>query len=229
MLDGTYPGDFAIVAEGYTDQVVLEAILMGFFEDRDDLAVNFEQPPSDQTGLASGHAYGGWGLVLKYFKAKKFRQALQMNQFLVVHIDTDVAGEFGLPRREGGVELTHHQHIAKIIAHFREMVDDKALHERIVFAIAVESIECWLLPLVIDKSQAAKIKKTTGCLRLLNHALASKDDPRLSSGKNDDKDPRAYRSVAKGLAKKRSLLRAAINPGFQEFLRQLASLASSGT
>lgn len=58
---------FAIIAEGITDQVVIENILLGCFADEDEEpTVNYEQPLLDTTGQSAAPAYGGWTLVFDY-------------------------------------------------------------------------------------------------------------------------------------------------------------------
>jgi hypothetical protein len=67
--------DFAIVAEGYTDQVVLKHILLGFFGDAgEEPLINFEQPLLDTTSQRAEYSPGGWDLVIKYFQQGKYKQ-----------------------------------------------------------------------------------------------------------------------------------------------------------
>src|SRR5437764_7354557 len=99
-------GDFAIVAEGKTDQAVLRNILIGFFAGAgEEPLVNFEQPPLDATGQ-HGDPPGGWPLVMQYFQQGKFRQALQFNRYLIVHLDTDRSEDYGVPRQRDGKDLS---------------------------------------------------------------------------------------------------------------------------
>jgi hypothetical protein len=219
-----YVGDFAIVAEGYTDQIVLHAILDGFYEEADDLRVNYEQPPLDESGQHGGHAFGGWGLVLDYFKQKKFLAALQTNRYLVVHIDTDVAHDYKVPAQKGGRTLTPVEHIAEIRDYFIKLIDGAAPVERFLFAIAVDSIECWLLPLVFDKSQKAKRTKETGCLEAINNKRKKDNALPLSKADGNEKAPEVYQELSKPLKKKKGLREAALNPGFRSLVEQLEAL-----
>jgi hypothetical protein len=105
---------FGIIAEGLTDQYVIENILRGFFGGSgDDLVVNYVRPPLDATGRAEGAGKtgdkppAGWTLVFKALRDGEHKKALQFNDHVIVQIDTDVCEEkgFDVPRRENGVEL----------------------------------------------------------------------------------------------------------------------------
>ncbi|MFS8066703.1 MAG: hypothetical protein ACMG6S_10060 [Byssovorax sp.] len=93
---------FAIIAEGITDQRVIDSILLGCLgEEDDEPVVTYEQPPLDRTGLSVKSPKpepGGWTLVLQYLRDGKHLDALQFNDYLVVHIDTDVCEEPGSGR-----------------------------------------------------------------------------------------------------------------------------------
>ncbi|HWO24241.1 MAG TPA: hypothetical protein VNO30_36105 [Kofleriaceae bacterium] len=60
-------GDFAIVGEGITDQIVLQSIILAFHDGREpEPLVVFEQPPLDTTGAAGlKPPPGGWTLVVQ--------------------------------------------------------------------------------------------------------------------------------------------------------------------
>ena len=61
---------FGIIAEGPTDQTVIENILLGYFEDQvDDLAINHVQPPRPLTETP-----GGWGHVFKCLEQKRHEE-----------------------------------------------------------------------------------------------------------------------------------------------------------
>lgn len=217
-------GDFAIIAEGITDQVVLKNVLLGFFDSHDEEpVVNFEQPLLDATSRSTVHAPGGWTLVRQYFKDRKFLQALQFNKYLVVHLDADIAEELGIPLVHEGQQRTQTELVEDIIACFRDLIGEdiwSAHQSRFLFAIGSDSIECWLLPLVFDRSMKVKIKKTTGCLSAVNEELRRQGKPTLSRG--DSKDPDSYRDLSNQFARKKDVAAAAKhNPGFSRFVEQL--------
>ena len=138
---------FGVIAEGPTDQTVIENILLDFFEDQEDEPeIRFIQPPRPLTETPAG-----WGHVFKSLERKDPEDALQYNDYLVIHIDTDVQEEpgFDVPRREKGKELSVSDRVDRVVARLKQDIDDRffqANAHRILFAIAVDSIECWLLP-----------------------------------------------------------------------------------
>ncbi len=222
-MESGYTGDYAIVGEGITDQIVIEAVLQGFHGDDAEIQVAYEQPQLDATGAHGPPAPGGWTLVVDYLRKRKYIEALQVNRYLVVHLDTDIAADLGvqLPT-DGDVDAS----IDAIVSHLAGIIGNRAPIERFIFAIAVDKIECWLLPLVFDRSQPAKQKKQTGCLAAINHKRRQDDEEPLSNADESDKNPRVYRELARGFEKQAKLFDLVeggnANPGLTHFIVGLA-------
>jgi hypothetical protein len=224
-----YTGDFAIVAEGVTDHHILTAVLEGFYEKYDrELELRYEQPPIDATAEGGGYAPGGWTLVLDYFRQRKYLQALQFNRYLVVQIDTDVAEEYGVSAQVGSERLSPEQLVQAVIAKLCELLPTEVYNEvrpRLLFAIGVDEIECWLLPLVFDKGEKKKRAKMTGCLEAIDHKRRLQSETTLDRGGGRGKNPDSYRTLAKALTKRKVLNEACrCNAGFQHFVEQLEEL-----
>lgn len=115
-------GDFAIIAEGITDQIVLKNVILGFFDEQEEPVVNFEQPLLDATSQSTEYAHGGWTLVRQYFQERKFLQALQLNKYLVVHVDADIASDLGIARVVDGKQRTPAEFVGAIIEYFRRLI-----------------------------------------------------------------------------------------------------------
>lgn len=185
-----------IVAEGETDQAVIEALVYGATSGAiDDVDVNYVQPPPTRG------AHAGWELVLDWLRRERYREILPFSDLLVVHVDTDVCDRpgFDVSRNDGGRPLEPAELVARVADRLRGLIapDFLAAHgHRIVLAIAVDEIECWLLPLLVDDDRAAK---TTGCAKALQHALKLKNEPALR------KDRRSYQAVARPLRKRKQL------------------------
>lgn len=216
---------FGIIAEGPTDQTVIENILLGYFEEQEDEpAVNPIQPPRPLTETPAG-----WGHVFKSLQRKDYEGALQFNDFLVIHIDTDVQEEpgFDVPRREGGKELLLAERVDRVIARLNKDMDPRFLQanaHRILFGIAVDSIECWLLPLLYrEKKKAAK---TSGCLESANQALRKANQDALSAG--EKKFLRAYEKASIDYLKRKNLMNLrGKNPSLELFINQLDTVQSA--
>jgi hypothetical protein len=215
---------FGIVAEGITDQIVIKHILAGYFGDEDEKpSVVSVQPPPSNTTRKDGPEPGGWGLVLKFLERGEHREALQFNDYLVLHIDTDVSEQkgFDVPHREEGRELS----VAELAARMRERLERIIGAEfcaehghRLIFAVAVHSIECWLLPLIYQDNRAGKI---TGCLNEVNEARRRGNKSALST--REHKDVRSYEDASRGYTKRKQLMALHDkNPSLALFVRQLA-------
>jgi hypothetical protein len=214
---------FGVIAEGPTDQVVIENILIGYFEDQEDEPViRYIQPPRPLTETPAG-----WGLVFKSLERKDVEGALQYNDYVVIHIDTDVQEEagFDVPRREKGKELSVADRVDRVISRLKQCIDVafcQANEHRILFAISVDTIECWLLPLLYANNKAAK---TTGCLESANRALRKADEDALSAGEN--KFIAAYERASSGYRKRKTLTELHVkNPSLHLFVKQLETLRS---
>lgn len=218
-------GHFAIVAEGITDQIVLKNVLLGYFADGEEPFVNFVQPDNDATGRSGAKEPGGWTLVRKWFEERKFLGALQLNKYLIVHVDTDIVGEIGIAK---GAQHSNPELVDAVIEWFRKLIGEEVWKDhghRFLFAIGVDQMECWLLSLVFDKSQKAKQRKETGCLKAINHERLKQNKSPLSKGKDDDKDPVVYREISRGFKTREDVEKAAaLNSGFRKFLDQLLAV-----
>jgi hypothetical protein len=210
---------FGIIAEGITDHPVIENIITGYFEGQgNEIIVNPVEPPS-------AFAPGGWGNVFESLKRKDHEGALQWNNYLVIQIDTDHQEDpgFDVPRREGGKELTVDQRIERVIEKLKSYIDPafyEANKDRIIFAISVDEIECWLLPLLYSDKRAAK---TTGCLDAADRGVRKRNMPGLAAG--EKKFPAAYDFASRGYLKRKTLMkRRDANPSLGFFVQQLDEL-----
>ncbi|MGH7173169.1 MAG: phage tail protein [Gemmataceae bacterium] len=220
---------YAIIAEGPTDQIVLENILLGYFQnDEEEPTVNFVQPPPPTAVCPAPPA--GWSLVFASLRRGDPQKALQFNDYLVIHIDADVQEEpgFDVSRRENNKELSVPDRIDRIIDKLKVQMDsafyDSNAH-RILFAIAVDTIECWLLPLLHEDKKA---KKISGCLGAANAALRKANRKGLASG--DTKFPHAYEEASREYTKHKTLRKHADrNPSLQVFIKWLDKLFRNAT
>lgn len=210
---------FAVIAEGPSDFEVLRQILAAHFSDPD-IVVNQLQPAVDATSGSSSP--GGWYEVFRFIGSEKFAPAFERNEFVVIHIDTDVCEEphFGVARRHpDGSELEPDELLAATTERLIREIGPETFDQyraRILFAIAVDSIECWLLPLYYRDSRRAK---TTNCLRSLNEATSAHDGFSIDPQK---KQVKYYRKIVASLRKKKALDDCwPHNPGFRNFIAAL--------
>ena len=220
-----FTADFALVCEGVTDYAVLKNILIGYFKDQSrEPRFTQRQPDSDATGEAEWQQFGNWENVFRYLREGLHRDALESNEYLVVQVDTDDSEHpnYGVPQREGGIELSVETMVERVAAKLSEVIgpaDCATYAKRLIFAICVRSVECWLLPLW---ETGVKVAKTNGCLGTLNQALARKNESTIA----DEKKVPPYENASKGYRKRATLLaEGPKNPSLGVFLGDLGARA----
>ena len=212
---------FGLIAEGPTDHAVLENILIGHFDDPD-LTIRPLQPLLDSTDGAQRQ--GGWTQVLAYCQSSFFQGAFEQNDYLIVQIDTDCLHEkpFELDVKQAP-EVLVSQVVEKIEALIEEAFQSSFVDQyrkKILFAVAVDELECWLLPLFYSDKNASA---TNNCLYKLNTQLAK--DKRLTITPSS-KHPKYYDQLSGPFCKPKQLKQAAAkNPSLGIFINTLQAQA----
>jgi len=210
---------FGLVTEGLTDQIVIENILAGYFNSPD-LDIRQLQPERDKDN-ENKSTYGGWTLVFDYCKSRDFQEALQFIDYIIIQIDTDVSEDYNIPKQDENGEFTPQQLIEKVIEKFRGAIGDDFYsnnQEKIIFAISVHSIECWLLPLYYDTDKKKK-SQFKSCLKALNPQVDKKYKFRI-----DAKKPEYYRIISKPYRQHKVLMNHyAENPSLKNFIEEIQS------
>jgi len=214
---------FGLIAEGPTDHSVLENILVGHFDDPD-LTVRPLQPLLDATDASQRQ--GGWTQVLAYCQSSLFQSAFEQNDYLVVQMDTDRLNEKPF---ELDLKCPPETLVSQVVSRLESLMETsfeadflKKYRSRMLFAIAVDELECWLLPLFYsDKNTAA----TNNCLHKLNMQLAKQKQPTINP---KAKSPKHYDQLSRPFCRVKKLQDAASqNPSFQMFVENLTQRFSS--
>jgi hypothetical protein len=210
---------FAIIAEGITDQIIIDDILSGYFKS-EDINVKYFQPELDETDRNKTTNYGGWSQVLEYCQPKKLAKAFQLNQYIIIQIDTDVSDKhpsYGVAHQDENGEFPVDKIIDLVIEKLISIIGEEFYNnycERIIFAIAVHSTECWLLPLYYDDKKRAKTKN---CLDTLNQEIIKKEGFTI-----DRKNPDYYRKISRKYCKNKVLMdKYKHNPSFKIFIEDI--------
>jgi hypothetical protein len=193
---------FALITEGITDQAILEILLEAHYGDtgQHDIDVNPLQPLRDATDEArqAQAGFGGWERVLEFCAvSERVLEALELNDYVVIQVDTDCCEhpKFGVSYRVKDVERTVAELIEAVRQEIISRLTDNVFQknsDRIFFAIAVHSSECWLLPLY--STTAAHVKKIVACENALNSVLSRKKI-------RYEKDYRVYSDICSPLRK----------------------------
>lgn len=168
------PLSFAIAAEGKTDQRVVENILVGFFRSApSEIIVDWDHPAHQVNPDESAESWGNWLNVLEYLRRRSYQDALQYHEYLVVQIDTDCADKpgFDVALEENGVKRTADEIVTAVRTKLESLIDPvdlQAYSGKFLFAICVDSVECWLLPLHCPE----KATDENNCLFKVNGCLA---------------------------------------------------------
>ncbi len=196
--------NFALIAEGQTDIAVLENILVGYFDDPD-LNIIRLQPVSNQESA-------GWSRVVSYIATTRFQENIMNTNidFVIIQIDTDRLGS--VVDITGDTQTT----ILNVLAFLKTTISAEIYAElahKIIFAIAVDAIECWLLPLYFtkkDKEEVEKRKKNHNCLHTLKEKATVK------------KDYNTYDTLSRGFMRQKTLFEMYTqNPSLQVFVENL--------
>jgi hypothetical protein len=134
---------FALACEdSKTGKVVIKNILRGYFAIQNSQQDIAELSPPE----------GGWRPLLTYLTCERFREDVENHQFIILQIDTDVSHDFDIPHTDNlGNQLTTLELIEKVIEKLIFQMNSGQIDfyqdyaKKIIFAICVHSIECWLV------------------------------------------------------------------------------------
>ncbi|HRA72774.1 MAG TPA: hypothetical protein PLB11_08110 [Flavobacterium sp.] len=210
-----------LVTEGITDQEIISNILYGYFND-DDILINELQPLRDETDKSKAENIGGWGNLIEYCKSEVFKKSFQIIDILILQVDTDICEEYGVPKKEAGIDLTPEQLVEKVKLKFIDIIGEdfyKNFSDKIIFAISVHSIECWLLPIYYTDNKKSKM---VNCLGTLNSKLNIVEGFTIDE---NNKNFTYYEKISKIYSKRKKLiLYYKLNPSFKIFIDDLENL-----
>ena len=214
--------DFALVSEGVTDHAILKNILSGYFQQQHEPVVRREYPDPQ-----AKEKYGGWTLVLQYLREKKYEQAFQLNRYLIVQVDTDVAEDVGfdVSRQNRNGRIPIEEFIRDVAARLKDEIgeaDFTLYGDRFIFAIGVEQLECWLLPLWFTGADA---KQTVNCTTRIGKCAQLRDalnEKNYEWIRKERKEFLSYDLASRGYRKRAVLLsQGPRNPSLAAFLEEL--------
>lgn len=150
-----------IIAEGFADATIIKAIvkkLLGY--DGSEMRVLRPEEAFDETDLQAMN-FSNWQLVFESCKDKDFLSAffdlLEGDAMLIVHVDTAERGLAGYdinePVRSKGVDYADYSETLRrnVMEKIRLLVAEP-YRDRIVYAIAVEETDAWLIPLFENRT-----------------------------------------------------------------------------
>lgn len=207
-----------IIAEGKSDVSVIRNILKGILGiDLSDTTALVPDLEYDETDIykhtMSDDEYSNWTIVKhnceEKSKISNFLDYIDDDRFLIIHIDTDT-------RFEKGYEVSEPEHIVteedcgllhtNISNKMIEWLDNKYL-DKIKFAIAIQEIDSWILPIYKDsrKMSDLEIDAKDKLFREINRDRIKGFRKKVFSLEKDKLNQ--YALLSKPLSKKKILLK----------------------
>lgn len=203
---------FAVVGEGKTDYKILKNLLIGFFNNKN-LPVTRLLPKENEPV--------GWGNVFKYLSTEEFRNGVENNDYIVVQIDTKECADWEERIPNIGSDTTRIDEFVQSVKNTlieRIGLDFYRTNERkIVFAITIHEIECWLLPFITTNK--AHFSKMVGCENAVEK-IANKQG--FSIHQKNYQEGKHYDDLSQGMKNRKQLLeKSKLNPSLGLFINIL--------
>ena len=213
---------FALITEGVTDFLVLDELLNNFFKNEfeEEIEVNQIQPLLDATDTQT--TGGGWNEVIRYCKEEDLKSFLDYNDYIIIQIDADIVGGeddnfFKIPLIENRTEVYN-----EIVSKLQNGISQYTEYDKFIFAIGIDSIECWLLG-IIDKTH--KPAKVVSCITALNTEIGKDKSLKIIPPKAKENSKKTYTEISGKLKKKKDIISVSkSNLGFEKFVEQLENV-----
>jgi hypothetical protein len=217
-----------LICEGVSEINVMTRIISKYLGD--EVFVNPIEPETKmENGALVQNGYGGWQQVLNHCNDETIERILEYNDYLVIQIDTDTSILIGYDVKQMDddgqqktVEVFYQDVKNRLLKNISPEVQKK-YEGRIIFAICMNEIECWLLPLYYSDNNRCKMNN---CIYTLNQALGRKNIGGIpETDKNSPSARNVYNKILKNLKNKKSIQDCAkYHYGFNELTKQLDKL-----
>ena len=204
-----------IVSEGVSDYFILKHIVERYLKEKDVYTIPLKPKVTSKN---KQEGFGTWQGVFDYIKGDDnlIVEAVKEGcEYVVVQIDTDVSSQYGVENNPGDVQA------------FWTAIKDKltgSVHpgfpkDKLIFAICIQEIECWLIPFVSTIEN--ECQNTDRCLNIVNRHIRTKGSIDKQN-KNSQQAQRLYQYIL-GQKKKPSEIKdcSRYNFGFKELIEQL--------
>jgi len=215
---------FGVICEGPSDYRILKRIVSVFFRGNDSF-LSCYQPKQLPSGKSD---FGGWQRVLECCKNDTLKEIFEFNDYAIIQIDTDRSQDypFNVPHYGEDGQLKNYELLCEdIIKKLNCLIVQPEIQinrDRILFAICIHSIECWLLPIVYIDSHKSN---TNNCLETLNHAVQRQYKKMAflnDRNKNENAGIKVYDKIISGWKRKTDIVTSAqYNTGFNAFVKSL--------
>ena len=217
---------FALITEGVSEHRIIKHILEKYFKESN---VFFRQiqPQINNEKQKSG---GGWSEVLKYCKRDDdLKEIFNTNDYLIIQIDTDQSQtkpfNISHTKPDNTLKLVEELYFDVVEKLMRLISPEiiKAYGNNIFFAICINTIECWLLPIYYINNHKSDINT---CLPTLNKELRKKNIHVIPvANKNNSNSIRSYEAILRNWRKKQDIVNSAqYNSSFKKFIESIGTI-----
>lgn len=215
----------ALATEGKSEHWIIKHLVENYFKDTEIFFRQVQPQIFDDTQ----ESIGGWFEVLKFCeRTDDFKAALSETDYLIIQIDTDESQNlnFGVSHtKQGNIVKTHEELYADVIEKIKEIINSEVFIQysnKIIFAVCIHTIECWLLPIYFTNNHK---NNTRNCLTTLNSELRKRDLDAVPSKKQKDKRKIVYETILRNWKKKKDITKSAShNVGFSKFIESLNTI-----
>jgi hypothetical protein len=202
----------AFAGEGLTDFKVIKNLLIGFFNDKN-LPITKLKPKETEPA--------GWGNLFDYITTPEFRDGVDYSDYTIIQIDTDRCEEWKDDIKHiGDDESQIEQFIKKVSASLIKRIGNDfylANRHKLLFAICIHDIECWLMP--FNANQSAHHSKIVGCQNALEK-IAQKNG--FSIHQKYYEEGKFYEILSQDMKKHKILMQKySLNPSLKIFIETL--------
>ena len=205
-----------VVAEGISDYWVIKHIVEHFLRDEGAYTIPL-QPKITPTGRQDG--FGGWQKVFEYLSQKEYIIELAQTEgcrCVIAHLDTDMCEAYGVKKSASPTVL-----FDNVLNKIKEITHADYDKSKIVPAICIHSLECWMVPFVSNDPR--KCAEVNNCIGTINYLIRVKGT--IDKGNKGNAKPLFDYILAEKKKKKEIQEVAKYNVGFAKFIESLSSLS----
>lgn len=214
---------FGVICEGPSDFIVIKRIIEVFFKN-EDVFINCVQPKIFPTEKSD---FGGWSRVIKCCSDNTLSKVFEYNDYAIIQIDSDHTCDSPLniskideKGKTKPIDNLLDEIIDQLNCEIKKNKENK-YDSKILFAICIQSLECWLLPVLFSDKHA---KCTDNCLYILNKAVQKKFKkyPVIHKKNKNDEGRKVYEELIRYWKKRKDIETSSkCNIGFKYFVKSL--------
>ena len=215
----------ALATEGKSEHWIIKHIIENYFKGTEIFFRQVQPQIVDDTQ----QTIGGWHEILNFCERNEdIKSALVETDYLVIQIDTDESqnNDFGISHTKvGNVIKTYEELYEDVFEKLKSLINPVIFEQycsKIIFAICIHTIECWLLSIYFTNRHKSD---TRNCLSTLNLELRRRNLEIVPPKKQKEKRNIAYESILKNWKRKQAIIDSAQhNVGFKNFIYSLDTI-----